>query len=385
MKTRNLIIFAMLSTLLVLTSFSEYGTTCQAQETELYPIRVNGKEGYIDATGQVVIKPQFDYASYFYEGLASVVIDGKFGFINKSGKFVISPQFDVAKDFSEGLAIIWKGHEISSNKNIGYIDKTGKIVISPQFDWANNFSEGLAAVRVGDYDNGKWGFIDKTGRFVINPQFARASNFSGGIAAVFVGVFGDGKWGYIDKTGKVLFDFFHVYDFSEGLAHVSQKDKEGYIDKTGNFVINIQAHSFGAHEFYGDFKEGLAQVGTFNFTDDYKQCNYKVGFIDKTGRLVINLQFDKVEDFSDGFSCVRIGGKYGIGRYGYIDKTGSYVINPQFDYAESFRGGIAPVVINDQFHYIDKKGSIIWDNTEVPTYIKNNIGDLKTQEDHIRK
>lgn len=79
----------MLSTLLVLTSFSENGMTCQAQETELYPVRVNGKEGYIDATGRIVIKPQFDEVeSSFSEGLAPVKIGNKWGYIDKTGRIL---------------------------------------------------------------------------------------------------------------------------------------------------------------------------------------------------------------------------------------------------------------------------------------------------------
>ena len=37
--------------------------------------------------------------------------------------------------------------------------KTGTIAINPQFDAADHFSDGLAAVRIGDYETGKWGFI----------------------------------------------------------------------------------------------------------------------------------------------------------------------------------------------------------------------------------
>ena len=37
--------------------------------------------------------------------------------------------------------------------------ETGTFVSNPQFDGARSFSDGLAAVRIGDYETGKWGFI----------------------------------------------------------------------------------------------------------------------------------------------------------------------------------------------------------------------------------
>jgi hypothetical protein len=86
MRTRNLTIFAVLSALMIFVSFSEYGATCLAQDTELYPVRVNGKEGYIDATGRMVIKPQFDMvAEGFSEGLACIKVGEKCGYIDKTG------------------------------------------------------------------------------------------------------------------------------------------------------------------------------------------------------------------------------------------------------------------------------------------------------------
>ena len=93
----------------------------------------------------------------------------------------------------------------------------------------------------------------------------------------------------------------------------------------------------------------------------------------KTGRFVIKLSYYCARPFSEGLSCVRVGGKYGVGRYGFIDKTGTYVINPQYDYAANFRRGMAPVVNNDQFQYIDKRGKNIWNSTEYPSYILDEI------------
>ncbi|EIL3899587.1 WG repeat-containing protein, partial [Campylobacter coli] len=47
-----------------------------------------------DKNGEFVIKPNFDDAWYFREGLAKVGLNGKYGFIDKSGKIVIEPIFD---------------------------------------------------------------------------------------------------------------------------------------------------------------------------------------------------------------------------------------------------------------------------------------------------
>ena len=71
------------------------------------PIQQNGKWGYIDSTGKIVIKPQFVSAEEFSEGLAAIENEhGKHGFIDESGAIVIEPKFDNWTDFSEGLAAV---------------------------------------------------------------------------------------------------------------------------------------------------------------------------------------------------------------------------------------------------------------------------------------
>ena len=64
---------------------------------DLFKIREKGKAGFIDATGQVVIPPQFESANDFAEGRAWAAIEtgGKVlsGFIDASGEWAIEPQF----------------------------------------------------------------------------------------------------------------------------------------------------------------------------------------------------------------------------------------------------------------------------------------------------
>jgi len=147
----------------------------------------NGKYGYENASGAVVVEPKYDAAWSFSEGLAVVMLNGKWGYINKSGKIVIEPKYDYTTSFSEGLA------RVELNGKWGFIDKSGKVVIEPKYDDTNSFSEGLSLVKV----NGKYGFIDKSGKFVIEPKFDVALSFSEGLAEVRL----DGMVWHINKKG----------------------------------------------------------------------------------------------------------------------------------------------------------------------------------------
>jgi hypothetical protein len=80
----------------------------QATRPHLFPIVENNRLGFIDTTGQVVIKPVFRTAGEFSEGLAAARVNGTYGYIDETGNFVIQPQFDYATPFSEELAIVYK-------------------------------------------------------------------------------------------------------------------------------------------------------------------------------------------------------------------------------------------------------------------------------------
>src|SRR5262250_2522337 len=82
---------------------------CLAQPqsaTELFAVYKDGKSGFIDSTGKVVIPLQFDSANGFNEGLALVTLKGKKFFIDATGRTVFEAKFDIIRDFSEGLAAV---------------------------------------------------------------------------------------------------------------------------------------------------------------------------------------------------------------------------------------------------------------------------------------
>lgn len=103
----------------------------------------------------LVIKPKYQLAGPFMEGLAPVMLGGKYGYIDKEGTCTIPYKYETAGVFAEGMA------RVALNGRFGYIDRQGKQVIPYKFTDAGDFIDGLAEVIF----NGKRGFVDKTGEW----------------------------------------------------------------------------------------------------------------------------------------------------------------------------------------------------------------------------
>lgn len=333
--------------LLLITIVAVFFIFCPAQtdKSNLFPIKLNGKIGYIDKTGKLIISPQFDNGQKFSEDFACVVVNGKTGFIKESGEYLVSPQFNSTYggcyyDFREGFSSVSvgdyrkiKGKWVDESK-WGVIDAKGQVTFFPGFTFLSDFREGLAFFKKG----GLTGYIDKNFDVVIKPQFKSAGDFYQGRArATSV----DGSEFYIDKTGRRLFVNRAGCDFQHGMACFSVKGKWGYINLKGEIVIEAK---FDQGNYFGD--NGLAGV----------KVGKKWGFIDKAGKFVIKPKFDDVVEFREGLASVEIGGKRG-----FIDETGKLVIEPQFDkWIYWFENGISEVRIDGKIGYIDKSGKFIW-------------------------
>lgn len=214
---------------LVATNSSKWESISNYSEGLAAVLDSNGKWGFIDRTGRLVIPGQWDVVGSFSEGLAEVekALD-KCGFIDKTGKVVITCNWNLARPFKEGLA-----HVVDANSKDGYIDKMGKVVIPCKWEGAGDFSEGLAWVKDA---NDKFGYIDKTGRLVVPCQWKWADEFRDGLARVMDN---NKKMGYIDKKGQIVISckWDHAENFYKGLARVMDANgNEFYIDKTGKVV-----------------------------------------------------------------------------------------------------------------------------------------------------
>jgi hypothetical protein len=177
--------------------------TSPQEKSRLVPFEDDdGKWGYKNAAGEVVLQPRYAVAQPFLaSGIAAAVDDTGWVYIDARGKAIIRPHVvdNGPDEFSEGLA------RFVVKEKFGFFDETGRIVIKPRFDFVLPFHEGLAAVCIGCRPKqegehtamvgGKWGFINKKGKLVIEPTFDAAESFEGDKARVKT----KDRWKYIGK------------------------------------------------------------------------------------------------------------------------------------------------------------------------------------------
>jgi hypothetical protein len=64
-------------------------------------------------------RDKYDYVYGFYEGLAKVKLNGKYGYVDKTGNEVVPPKYQWVEPFHEGLA------QVKLNSKWGLVDKKG--------------------------------------------------------------------------------------------------------------------------------------------------------------------------------------------------------------------------------------------------------------------
>ena len=287
--------------------------------------------GYANAAGEIVIPPQFAWASGVWRnGLVRVTFaDGRSGYIDLNGETALVLARLEGEDFSEGVAMV------SRDGRVGYIDMNGDFVwplsenklsgamctafaggrarvndklidrfgntyptpldlkdvtsmISTGF--CEPFSEGLMCLRKSTPEGRKYGYIDETGATAIPFQFDYAESFSEGLAVVGVGLEpSDMKYGYIDAEGAeaIPCEYSLALPFCEGAAVVRDaKGVWGTLDPAGKFTA---AKTQWDAAIDAGYSEGLLAV----------EADGWVGFVDAAGELVIPSEYLKPEEARD--------------------------------------------------------------------------------------
>lgn len=339
----------------------------------LAPVKLKGKYGFIDKTGKLVVAAKWAKTGEFSEGLAPVdegappakpqgeagtglvrgfhvliaAMQGKWGYVDKTGKVVVKPAFQEVRDFKKGRALV------RAEGKWGLIDAKGAWIAKPQSESAPMELGELWGVKVGD----KYALADKNLKPISDPLYKMIYSFGEGLASAQTA---DGKWGFLDPAGTLVIpaSFDSGGRFQEGLAGMEKDGKHGYIDKTGAWAIEPKYRNAGT------FSEGLAAVDVLeDFSKpDYDKKDYakaymqaverrtvgKWGYVDKTGAFAVEPRYTEASQFKGGFAMVKRDGKWA-----FIDKTGKEICAPKFDEALSFVKGTASVKVGEAWGVID--------------------------------
>lgn len=349
------------------------------QTTSLFKIIENGKIGYINEKGIVVIEPKFLNGNDFSDGLASVRLSGRYGFIDKSGDFVIQPKYDYALSFNNGIACVYK------DGIPFFIDKTAKVILDTEFKSIQIIESNRAIVHT---KSNNVGIINlSTKQIIVDTIYQSIKPYPNGLSIVTNRNnkrrnYKD-QFAVIDSLGNFIVNFGmyeEINDFIEGYARVEIKDNknkdaniDGVIDSKGNLLFQ---KSYNNHSYISNnFHNGLAVVNLYKFWIPEEKGVYSTseknydGYINLKGEIVLNdTQNKTLNNFSDNRTFIEM---EDIG-YKLVDTKFQQIGNDTFEKIQNdgFINGYAIVEKYDKWGIIDTNGRFVIE----PKY--NNINEI---------
>lgn len=323
-----------------------------ATENLLIPFKnKEDKIGYIDTLGNWIISPNFDEASDFSEGLASVSKNDSCYFINKDGQRVFSSFFDEAETFKAGITIVKKNNAYCLMNRIGQI-------VSKEYQEINSQSEKLFVCK----DKEKYGAINDKGQVVIPFVYNKLGDFKNGFAYYFTSYFGllnknnqqlnaqwdwvsgvdtnhiiivskDKKFGLINSSEQLVLtpQFDYIAVCKNGLYLIVKDNKYGFfdiLDKCFVTEIDFNYNSMYDANYYTNGKyfklvrdndislidaNGRFSIPFGMYTNlFFAKCdliriqkNNKYGFVDRKLKSVTSIEYIQATDFEDNLAIVR--------------------------------------------------------------------------------
>lgn len=364
---------------------------------QLLPRQDNkGKYGFVDESGEFVIKPQYDEIWFeFSNGIACVRIKDKYTLINEKGKTVSKSAYTWVGNFSENRCPVNRGGKRDNDGNIsggkyGFINEEGKEIIPVKYNYIGRFNRhGIAIMNVGgsidkegEFTGGKYGFINLMGKEVVKPQYTRVGEFDeagiawtniGGREDSKTGLFGGGKFGYIQDNGIEIVapKYSFVGKFADGICWVNiggapykiDKKTQQKISDKSNFLNQLSAKMLkGGEEFRKRLEKKLSDtLPNRAAIVETAVEEFKANMEKEYGTEAIR---QKLKDYRAELLMSATGGKKDVrnievtkGKYGFIDVHGRELTKVKYTQtANEFCEERAWVAVGKKYGYIDNSG-----------------------------
>ncbi len=296
--------------------------------------------GYVDRkSGQTLIPFKFEDALPFSEGLAAVKREGKWGYVDSLGSMVIEPRFDLAGTFSSGHA------EVVIDNHAGVIDRNGKVVVETQFARAIPFTEDVVLVAEGQRrleDRFRLAPLDELSSIFIKKRLGLYRIDQGWISKKRY------KVAYFDKL-------------SRGLIWASEaKGKEplfGLLKADGSWQVTPRYTS--AYWLIDDFAtvQGIPDEVEPKSPQTVKRMS---GAVDRNGKLVIPLNFEGLSYWMGGYGLAR---KYdNLSQLGLVTRRGELLTGRYYENVDRPTDGRWPRVLeNGLWRSVTPEGDLVPD------------------------
>lgn len=342
-----------------------------------------------------LVKPAYEQVGNFMNGLAAVKQNGKWGYIDETGKMVVSPKYDWAGQFSEGVTVVAlrKSEILNAGTEYETTDEYYELYLLRENGtekqlmrddaWSGTtepvqyYIDGIEGGAI-ESDGHEWfcqnGVINVNGtpfdadgneikvKGTLDDQeiefYTMTGPCVGGVIPMYGSgaIEGSGQAFFMDKNGSITRKFPHYRESNITEVYAPEQDRIvaakgaynddwewvggwGAMDLNGNWVVQ---------PVYADFRYMMSGITFCDGLWTVKDRAGKWGAVDKNGKLVIPLQYDAMTSFREGLSAVKQNGAFF-----YIDTTGKkYAIGALaggaasgVDAASLMNGGISPVYI----------------------------------------
>lgn len=334
----------------------------------LIPLKnLHEKFGFIDTLGNWIITPQFDDASTFNEGFASVCKNDSCFYINKEGIKTSVNYFEETEIYKDGIAIVKK-------EGLYYLINRSRQLITKGYQDINEPSEKLYVCKL----NTTYGAINTKGEIVIPFSYAKLGNFKNNFAYYL-----SSQYGLVDIHNKALpaqWDWVSDVD-SNSNAIVKKKNQFGILNINGQLILPTEYDYITHYQneiylvvknnlygFYNSQENCFITSVEYNYNPSFNPSYYtngkqfklhkgsEVALVDANGRYSINFGTYSNLFFAQ-CDIIRIQKN---NKYGFVDRKLKSVTAIEYDKATDYGNNVAIVSKGSSTFLIDKTGKIIY-------------------------
>ncbi len=323
--------------------------------------------GFIDTIGNWIIAPQFDDASAFSEGFASVCKNDSCFYINKEGQKVSNHYFEETESYKNGVAIVKKDNQYY------LINRSGQY-ISKGYQDINESSDNLFVCK----SNNVYGAINTKGEVVIPFTYAKLGNFKNNFAYYL-----SNKYGLVDIYNNALqaqWDWISDVD-TNSIVVVKQKNQFGLMNIHEQIILPVEYDYIAPNQneiylvvknnlygFYNSKEKCFVTSIDYDYNPAFPTSYYtngkyfkliqddEVALIDANGRSSINFG-TYTNLFFAKCDIIRIQKN---NKYGYVDRKLKAVTPVEFEEAQDFKNDLAIVSKKGTSQLINIQGKSIF-------------------------